>query len=93
MARKKNSTTTCTIEKFVSVWCKHHRQGGTINDVAEELGCGKRGVGFRRDRLKRDGVILPKLKHGLSDYHLGRVDRAKAVLEKEMKITNRKRRR
>ena len=91
MARKKNSTTTCTVEKFISVWCKHHRRGGTVNDVAEELGCAKKSVSIRRHRLGKDGVILPKLTHALSIRSLDRVERAKAVLEKEMKITNRKR--
>ena len=93
MARKKkHKTDSCTIEKFISVWCKHYRKGSTINDVAEELGCAKKSISIRRHRLEKDGVILPKLKHGMSVRHLDRIDRARAVLEQEMKITTRRRR-
>ena len=91
--KKKHKTDSCTIEEFISVWCKHHKKGGTINDVAEELGCAKKSIISRRHRLQKDGVILPKLTHGNSVHHLDRIDRARAVLEKEMKVSNRKGRR
>lgn len=47
---------------FVDVWLKHYKAGGTLHDVAAELGCSYGGAAQKaKVLLEEDGVELPEL--------------------------------
>jgi hypothetical protein len=48
--------------QFVDVWLKHYKAGGTLHDVAAELGCSYGGAAQKAKVLQEDdGVELPEL--------------------------------
>lgn len=50
--------------EFVKVWARVHKDGGTLQDVADEIGCSYAGAKNKAEKLVEDGVKLPDLKHG-----------------------------
>lgn len=47
---------------FVKAWVSACNQGGTIEDVASEIGCSLAGAVSKWKRLVKEGVELPELK-------------------------------
>lgn len=69
MSRK--TTTTKTIvrtpideDQFIKVWARVSKEGGSLQDVAEEIGCSYAGAKNKAEKLVEDGVKLPELKKG-----------------------------
>lgn len=48
--------------EFVKVWARVYREGGGVQDVANELGCSYAGANNKSKRLIKEGVKLPGLK-------------------------------
>lgn len=51
-------------DKFIKVWARVSRDGGSLQDVAEEIGCSYAGAKNKAEKLVEDGVKLPELKKG-----------------------------
>ena len=50
--------------ELIKVWARIYREGGGIQDVADELGCSYAGVLNKSKVLINAGVPLPSLKKG-----------------------------
>jgi hypothetical protein len=50
--------------ELIKVWARVFREGGGLQDVADELGCSYAGAKNKSERLIEDGVKLPELKKG-----------------------------
>lgn len=50
--------------ELIKVWARVYREGGGLQDVADELGCSYAGVKNKSERLVEDGLKLPELKKG-----------------------------
>lgn len=49
---------------FVKAWVRVQKAGGSLKDVAEELGCSYAGAKNKADKLAESGIQLPALKKG-----------------------------
>lgn len=50
--------------EFIRVWARVFREGGRLQDVADELGCSYAGARLKSIKLLESGVKLPVLKIG-----------------------------
>lgn len=64
IAKEKITRTPIDEEKFIRVWARVHKDGGSLQDVADEMGCTYAGAKNKAERLVEDGVKLPELKRG-----------------------------
>lgn len=69
--------------EFIKVWARVHREGGGLQDVANELGCSYAGAKNKGERLVEEGVKLPALKKGRGRKILD-VDALNAELKAEL---------
>lgn len=69
--------------EFIKVWARVHREGGGIQDVANEIGCSYAGAKNKSDKLIEDGVKLPALKKGRGRKMID-VDALNAELKNEL---------
>lgn len=51
-------------ENFIKVWARVHKDGGSIQDVADEIGCSYAGARNKGETLIESGIPLPELKKG-----------------------------
>jgi hypothetical protein len=63
-AKEKITRTPIDEAKFVKVWARVHLEGGSLQDVADEIGCSYAGAKNKADKMVEDGVKLPELKRG-----------------------------
>lgn len=63
-AKEKITRTPIDEENFIKVWARVHREGGGLQEVAEEIGCSYAGAKNKAERLVEDGIKLPELKKG-----------------------------
>lgn len=61
IAKEKVSRPRIDEEKFVKVWARVHNAGGSLQDVADEVGCTAGGASTKAKALIEEGVPLPKL--------------------------------
>ena len=64
MAKEKITRTPIDEGEFIKVWARVHKDGGSLQDVAEEIGCSYAGAKNKAEKLVEDGVKLPELKRG-----------------------------
>jgi hypothetical protein len=64
MAKEKITRTPIDEGEFIKVWARAHRDGGSLQDVADEIGCSYAGAKNKAEKLVEDGVKLPELKRG-----------------------------
>lgn len=64
MMKEKITRTPIDETQFVKVWAYTHKEGGTLQDVADEIGCSYAGAKNKAEKLVEDGVKLPELKRG-----------------------------
>lgn len=64
IAKEKITRTPIDDTKFVRVWARVHKDGGGLQDVADQVGCSYAGAKNKAERLVEDGVKLPELKRG-----------------------------
>lgn len=84
MSTKQKITRTPIDEsEFIKVWARVHREGGGVQDVANELGCSYAGAKNKAERLMEEGVKLPALKKGRRRKVLD-VDALNAELKSEL---------
>lgn len=62
--KQKISRTPIDENELIKVWARVYREGGGLQDVADELGCSYAGVKNKAERLIEDGLKLPELKKG-----------------------------
>lgn len=70
-------------ENFIKVWAQVHKEGGSLQKVADEIGCSYAGAKNKADKLIEDGVPLPELKKGRGPKKRD-VDALKAALKAEL---------
>lgn len=70
-------------EEFIKAWGKAWRNGGSIDDVAKDLGTSRGHAYSRADWLRKAGVKLPNFKNRqwLSDDY---IDELNNLAEKEI---------
>lgn len=51
-------------KRFVEVWVRVANEGGTVSDVAQEMGCSVAGAGTKWKKLCEEGACLPELPTG-----------------------------
>lgn len=64
IAKEKITRTPIDEAKFIKVWARVHNEGGSLQDVADEMGCSYAGAKNKADKLIEDGIKLPELKRG-----------------------------
>lgn len=62
--KQKISRTPIDENELIKVWARVYREGGGLQDVADELGCSYAGAKNKAERLIEDGLKLPELKKG-----------------------------
>lgn len=62
--KQKITRTPIDESEFIKVWARVYREGGGLQDVADELGCSYAGAKNKAERLIEDGLKLPELKKG-----------------------------
>lgn len=62
--KEKITRTPIDESKFIKVWARVHLAGGSLQDVADEIGCSYAGAKNKAEKLVEDGVKLPELKRG-----------------------------
>lgn len=62
--KQKITRTPIDESEFIKVWARVYREGGGLQDVADELGCSYAGAKNKSERLIEDGLKLPELKKG-----------------------------
>lgn len=62
--KEKITRTPIDEAKFIKVWAKVHNNGGSLQDVADEMNCSYAGAKNKSDKLVEDGIKLPELKRG-----------------------------
>lgn len=70
--------------QFVTIYLNTHRNGGTIDDIAEATGMKRESVSPRASQLRQMGVNLPKL--GQARKKLNIANLAKMVSDYEAEI-------
>ena len=60
--KEKITRTPIDEQQFVKVWARVHKEGGSLQDVADEVGCSYAGAKNKADKLVEEGVKLPELK-------------------------------
>ena len=63
-AKEKITRTPIDEAKFIKVWARVHLAGGSLQDVAQDIGCSYAGAKNKAERLVEDGIKLPELKRG-----------------------------
>lgn len=64
IAKEKITRTPIDEAKFIKVWARVHNEGGSLQEVADEMGCSYAGAKNKADKLIEDGIKLPELKRG-----------------------------
>lgn len=64
IAKERVTRTPIDEAKFIKVWARVHNEGGSLQNVADEMGCTYAGAKNKAERLVEDGVKLPELKRG-----------------------------
>lgn len=62
IAKEKITRTPIDEQKFVRIWARVHKDGGSLQEVADEVGCSYAGAKNKAERLVEEGVKLPELK-------------------------------
>lgn len=62
--KQKITRTPIDESELIKVWARVHREGGGLQDVANELGCSYAGAKNKAEKLIEGGVKLPALKKG-----------------------------
>lgn len=50
--------------EFIKVWARVFREGGGLQNVADDIGCSYAGAKNKAEKLVEGGVPLPELKKG-----------------------------
>ena len=69
--------------EFIKVWARVYREGGRIQDVADEIGCSYAGARSKSIKLLERGVKLPVLKMGRGPKEID-VNALNSELKKEL---------